>query len=102
MAASFGYLDALDALVKILKQDDNDMDRRRAATSLKRYTPATGDYDALVAWFEAHREELVFDSKQVRFLPRPSPEPATPAAQPAPGTLSPQAQGAAPAAAPKP
>ena len=70
MAADFGHADALEVLADILKQDEEGADQRRAAVLFRRYTPATGDNAALIAWYEANRDRLVFDPKQKQFLPQ--------------------------------
>lgn len=72
MAAEYGHIDALDALVRILKESENDVQLRRAAVLLRRYTNATGDSDELVAWYQANRDNLRFDEQQRKFLPKPA------------------------------
>jgi hypothetical protein len=69
VAITYGYFDALEVLVNILRQSENESELKRAATLIKRHTPATGDNAALVAWFDANRDHLAFDAKQKKFLP---------------------------------
>jgi hypothetical protein len=75
MAADFGHLEALDALVTVLQQDDNENDRKQAEALFKRYTATTGDDDDLAAWFEANRDHLVFDAKTKKFVVPAAPNP---------------------------
>ena len=83
MAITFGHLDALEALVNILRQSENDSELKRAATLIKRHTPATGDNAALVAWFDANRDHLVdFDAKPGRFEPQANAVAPSPVPQP--------------------
>jgi hypothetical protein len=75
MAAGYGHLDALDELAKILKDDESSSaEQTRASNIIKHYTVATGDNDAVVAWYESNRDHLVFDPKARKFtleVPRP-------------------------------
>jgi hypothetical protein len=69
MAAGHGHLDAIDEMVKILRNDEStDPELSRAAAIVKHYTGATGDNDAIVTWFEANRARLVFDAKEKKFV----------------------------------
>lgn len=72
IAAEYGHLDAVEATVNYLKQDfGSAMQQRHAATIIKKFTPATGDKAALIAWFEANKGRLAFDPDQRKFVPRP-------------------------------
>ena len=72
MAADFGHTDALEALIGILRESGDEPMLRRAATLFKRYTPATGDNAALVAWYDANQARLAFDQQQKRFIVSPA------------------------------
>jgi hypothetical protein len=75
MAIDIGYADALAALVNVLKENDLSQPRQieRAATLVKRYTPAVGDRTAIVAWYDANKTQLAFDPARRKFLPQPLP-----------------------------
>jgi hypothetical protein len=75
MAIDAGYPDALATLVEVLRQDDLSAPQQitRAMTLIKRYTPATGDAAAVVAWYDANKDRLVFDARRRKFLPAPAP-----------------------------
>jgi len=82
MAAAFGHLDALDALVRVIKTDEEEPRRKHAANILKKYTPATGDEKTVIAWYEAHRDQLIHRPKHERFILRQeSSSPETPQAE---------------------
>jgi hypothetical protein len=70
MAIDIGYLDALDALVGVLRENDLSQPGQieRSATLVKRYTSATGDAAALVAWYDANKADLIFDAKSRKFV----------------------------------
>jgi hypothetical protein len=68
IAAEFGHLDALNAAVNALKKDRNEYVQNRAAAILQKYTTASGDHHALVAWFEANKDKLTFDQKAKKFV----------------------------------
>jgi hypothetical protein len=90
MAAEYGHADVLESLVDILKRGDDENFQRRAATFIRRYTPATGNNDALIAWYEANRDRLVFDPKLKKFMPGPMPSSTRPSgAQAAPANTAP-------------
>jgi hypothetical protein len=74
VACEFGHLDALETVVDILKNSDGSQPnvQRRAAAIVRRYLPATGGDDDLIAWFEANQGHLVFDAKRKKFLPQPA------------------------------
>jgi hypothetical protein len=79
MAASFGHADALEELVNIMKESDIDEAVRRAAALFRRFTPATGNVDALLTWYAQNRDHLVFDPAVKRFMPPVSHETKNPA-----------------------
>ena len=70
MAIDVGYLDALDALVGVLRENDLSQPGQieRSATLVKRYTSAAGDAAALVAWYDANKADLTFDAKARKFV----------------------------------
>jgi hypothetical protein len=75
MAVDAGYPDALATLVNVLRQDDVSEPQQitRAMTLVKRYTPATGEAAAVVAWYDANKDRLVFNARRGKFLPAPAP-----------------------------
>lgn len=68
MAAEFGHADALEKLVNILKQDNNDLDVKRAAALFKRFTSTTGSPSELIDWYEKNRGRIKFDSARKKYL----------------------------------
>jgi hypothetical protein len=72
-AADQGHADALEAAVRILQKTDNKENyvRRQAKDVLLKFTPATGDEAALIAWYEANKSRLSFDPQAKKFLATP-------------------------------
>ncbi|MEI6560484.1 MAG: hypothetical protein WCO68_00185 [Verrucomicrobiota bacterium] len=72
IAAEYGNIEALDAAVKLLKSDSkNNYERKRASEILRKFTPATGNDPALLAWHDANRANLAFDAASKKFIPKP-------------------------------
>jgi hypothetical protein len=46
---------------------------RVGLTLVRRYTPATGKASAVVAWYDANKDRIVFDADQKKFLPSAPP-----------------------------
>jgi len=72
-AADQGHADALEAAVRILQKTDNKDNsvRRQAKDALLKFTVATGDEAALIAWYEANKSRLAFDPQAKKFLAKP-------------------------------
>ena len=72
-AADQGHADALEAAVRILQKKDNKDNyvRRQAKDVLLKFTPATGDDAALIAWHEANKSHLTFDPRAKKFIATP-------------------------------
>ena len=69
IAAECGHMDALETAVEILKKEENEYELKQAAKVITKFTPATGDYAALIAWFEANKAKLIFDPQSKTFIP---------------------------------
>lgn len=70
MAVDQGYLDALGLLVEVLRRDDRGQPQQleQAMTLAERYLPIDGDQSELVAWYDAHKGQLVFDPKSRKYV----------------------------------
>jgi hypothetical protein len=71
IAAEFGHADALQTAANILRTTPRDDYRSEAREALKKFTPASGDDAALLAWFDANRDKLVFDPQERKFIVKP-------------------------------
>jgi len=71
IAAEYGHVDALETAANILRAATDGDYRREAREVLKKFTPATGDAPALLAWYEANRDKLVFDAATKKFIVKP-------------------------------
>ena len=72
VAAEYGNIEAIDAAAKFLKGGSkNHSHRKLASETLRKFTPATGDDRALIAWYDANRANLGFDPATRKFVPKP-------------------------------
>jgi len=71
IAAEFGHADALEAAANILRTTNREDYRDEARKALKDFTPASGDDAAILAWFAANRDKLVFDEQNKKFIVKP-------------------------------
>jgi ABC-type transport system involved in multi-copper enzyme maturation permease subunit len=70
IAAEYGHADAVETAASILKANRKEDNPKRAREVITKFTPATGDDAALVAWVEANHGKLVFDKQSGKFLPQ--------------------------------
>ena len=71
IAAEYGHVDALETAATILRSATDGDYRSEAGAVLKKSTPATGDAPALLAWYDANRDKLVFDVETKKFTVKP-------------------------------
>ncbi|MEO8205371.1 MAG: hypothetical protein ABI615_04265 [Chthoniobacterales bacterium] len=70
-AAEYGHADALDAAAKMLKSGSEHYARRLGRDVLVKFTAATGDDAAVLAWYDANKDRLVFDPETKKFIVKP-------------------------------
>lgn len=70
IAAENGHADAVETAARIMKEEKNQYERKRARQVITKYTPATGDDDAVIAWVESNRGKLTFDPQAKKFAPQ--------------------------------
>jgi len=66
-ACEGGLVDALATAAEWLRNPASDYPRRVGRAVLKRFTPADGSDEELLAWYDAHKDSLVFDPDQKMF-----------------------------------
>jgi len=71
IAAEYGHVEALETAANILRSATDRDYRNEAREVLKKSTPATGDAPALLAWYDANRDKLVFDAETRKFIVKP-------------------------------
>jgi hypothetical protein len=71
MAIDVGKLDALETLVQVLRENDLSQPQplQRALTVVSRYIPIKGDAPAVIAWYDANKDRLTYNSEKKKFLP---------------------------------
>ena len=67
IAADYGYIDALKALIELRKDESNYL-KKTAVGKIYSLTGQKGAYDKLKEWFDSNRDKLVFDKKKKRYL----------------------------------
>jgi hypothetical protein len=77
-AAQFGEPGVLEAAITMLESDH--FSKPEARRVLRQYTPITGHSDAdMIAWWNANKDNVVFDPQAHKFILRPAPATAAPA-----------------------
>jgi len=71
IAAEYGHADALETAAHILRTANRDDYLSDAREALKKFTPASGDDQALLAWYNTNRDKLVFDPQSKKYLVKP-------------------------------
>lgn len=76
IALEYGHVDALEVLVDALAHggEDGTWPAREARPAVLRHTAFRGTNQEILAWFQAHRDSLVFDAESRRFEVQPSSE----------------------------
>jgi hypothetical protein len=68
IAAEYGHADALQKAADILRTTNRKDYLEETREVLKKLTPASGDDPALLAWFDANRDKLVFDQQSKKYI----------------------------------
>ena len=67
IAADYGYIDALKALIE-LRKDKSSYLQKTANWKMYSLTGQSGSYDKLKKWFDSNKSRLFFDKKKQRYL----------------------------------
>jgi hypothetical protein len=70
IAAQYGHADALETAAGVLKTSKNQYETKQAREVITKFTGASGDDKALVAWVEGNKGKLGFDAGSGKFVVR--------------------------------
>ena len=71
IAPEYGHADALERAADILRTTNRKVYLEETREVLRKLTPASGDDSALLAWYDAHRDKLVFDPQNKKYIVKP-------------------------------
>lgn len=71
LSFEWGITDALITAAEWLRNPKSDYPQRVGRAVLKRFTPAQGTDEELLAWYDAHKDNLVFSAERKMFLSKP-------------------------------